>query len=542
MREALTARDMGAVITIFRRWTGASQTDVGMLIGMSQPHVSDFERGIRHATSLTMFERFADGMDIPRPLLGLGVPQPDDAEPEPEDAQQEGPARRAPTIRSVEFMEWIAEHSGASFHEVYDRLAARIWQFQRIPEPERRHRAYLRARVTREQIATALAEYYPTPLAEGCAFYQVLVDDVSLPTTVLTRPEWLRAQVQLGTEAERFEYVSPSAAPDPVQRLGDDALAAAIDRLAEAELSDTVLTNDPVYRLLRVAVDHEHLDAAVTLMPFADYALTMDLLESELVDALVEQPALGPAATRRSRPSLPLRDAHLPSILHALDVGRRVCAGGPVALLAAARPAGSVGRKQADYALLVQERSPRVLNAVGKLAVIPKAFHQPTVEPAAEANLSTSLQRELEEELLGREELGNLSGHDFRKIDPLHADLLSPPLRWLLERRDSSSYRVECVGFGINLLSGNYEFACLILIEDEEWWRRFGSLIEANWEIERIRLYSSLDAGGLRDLMLDPRWSNEGLFAFGQGLRRLAELDTTQRVAAPRIEVGVSDG
>jgi transcriptional regulator with XRE-family HTH domain len=315
MSEALAARDMGVVITIFRRWTGASQTDVGLLLGMSQPHVSDFERGIRHATSLAMFERFADGLGIPRPLLGLGAPPSDDTEPEPADAQQ-GPAPQPPTIRSVEFMEWIAEHSEASFHEVYDRLAARIRQLHRMPEPERRHRAYLRARVTREQLATALAEYYPTPLAEDCASYQVSVDGVSLPTTVLTRPEWLRAQVRLGTQAEQFEYLSPPAAPVPVQCLGDEALAAAIDRLADAELSDTVLTNDPVYRLLRVAVDHERLDAAVTLMPFADYALTMDLLESELVDALAEQNAMGPAATRR--PSLPLRDAHLPSVLHAL--------------------------------------------------------------------------------------------------------------------------------------------------------------------------------------------------------------------------------
>jgi transcriptional regulator with XRE-family HTH domain len=538
MREALAARDMGAVITIFRRWTGASQTDVGVLIGMSQPHVSDFERGIRHATSLAMFERFADGLGIPRPLLGLGEPQPDDTEAVPDDAQQRGPAQQAPSIRSVEFVEWIAEHSGASFHEVYGRLVARMRQVQRMPEPERRHRAYLRSRVTRQQLATALAEYYPAVLPEGCVFYQVLVDGVPLPTTVLTRPEWLRAQARLGTEAERFEYISPSAAPAPIRDLGDDAHAAAIDRLADAELLDTVLTNDPVYRLLRVSVQNERMDAAVTLMPFADYALTMDLLESELVDALAEQDAMGAAATRWRRPALPLRDAHLPSVLHALDVERRVCAGGPVALLAAARPGGAVGRRQADYALLVQERSPRVLNAVGRLAVIPKAFHQPTVEPAAEADLSTSLQRELEEELLGREELGSLFGRDFRKVDPLHADLRSPPLRWLLEHRDSDSYRIECVGFGINLLSGNYEFACLILIDNEEWWRRFGSLIEANWEIERIRLYSSRDTDGLRDLMLDPRWSSEGLFAFSQGLRRLAEVGSAQRVAAPRIEVG----
>jgi hypothetical protein len=45
-----------------------------------------------------------------------------------------------------------------------------------------------------------------------------------------------------------------------------------------------------------------------------------------------------------------------------------------------------------------------VVNVVGRLAVIPKAFHGPTVEPQAEADLSASVHRELEEELLGRDE------------------------------------------------------------------------------------------------------------------------------------------
>jgi hypothetical protein len=107
----------------------------------------------------------------------------------------------------------------------------------------------------------------------------------------------------------------------------------------------------------------------------------------------------------------------------------------------------------------------------------------------------------------------------------------------LLERKDSDAYRIECVGFGINLLSGNYEFACLVVIDDEEWWGRFGGQLQANWEVERIRLYSSRDTASLRDLMRDPQWSNEGLFAFSEGLRRLAELDTRRRVAAPFIDV-----
>lgn len=71
MVRALADRDMGAVVKMFRRWTGASQTDVSILVGMPQSHVSDLERGVRRVTSLDLFERFADGLGIPRGLLGL---------------------------------------------------------------------------------------------------------------------------------------------------------------------------------------------------------------------------------------------------------------------------------------------------------------------------------------------------------------------------------------------------------------------------------------------------------------------------------------
>ena len=245
MRSALAARDMGAVITIFRRWTGASQTDIGVLLGMPQPHVSDFERGIRHATSLAMFERLADGLGIPRPLLGLADSQHDRDEAGPGRTREE-PSRELPAIRSVDFVAWLAEQSKTSFRVVYDRLAARIQQLARIPDPDRSHRAYLYGRVTREQVVTALAQYYRTPLPTDCTFYNVQVDGMTMPTTVLVRPGWMSTRIPLGAEPERFEYVSPSLAPIPPPHLDGDALAAAINRLAMAELSSTVLTNDPL--------------------------------------------------------------------------------------------------------------------------------------------------------------------------------------------------------------------------------------------------------------------------------------------------------
>jgi hypothetical protein len=93
---------------------------------------------------------------------------------------------------------------------------------------------------------------------------------------------------------------------------------------------------------------------------------------------------------------------------------------------------------------------------------------------------------------------------------------------------------MECTGFGLNLVSGNYEFASLIVIHDEEWWGRFGGHIEANWESDGLRRYSTLDDELLMALAHDPAWSNEGLFALLQGLRRLAEIGGS-RVNIPTI-------
>jgi hypothetical protein len=33
-------------------------------------------------------------------------------------------------------------------------------------------------------------------------------------------------------------------------------------------------------------------------------------------------------------------------------------------------------------------------------------------------------------------------------------------MRWLIDNADPSAWRIECTGFGLNLVSGNYEFAC----------------------------------------------------------------------------------
>ena len=115
----------------------------------------------------------------------------------------------------------------------------------------------------------------------------------------------------------------------------------------------------------------------------------------------------------------------------------------------------------------------------------------------------------------------------------MHPTRLTEPMRWLLH--DSPCMRIECTGFGLNLVSGNFEFASLIVIESEEFWSRYGGQVEANWESSSLRQYSSLDGDSLAELATDIAWSNEGLFALAQGLRRLSQAGG-DRVNLPAIE------
>ncbi len=173
--------------------------------------------------------------------------------------------------------------------------------------------------------------------------------------------------------------------------------------------------------------------------------------------------------------------------------------------------------------LLVQERSGNVVNAARRLAVIPKGFHQPMTDFRADARIGATLRREMEEELFGREDTDNTIIEQYA-ADPMHPTRLSEPMRWLME--DPGRLRIECTGFGLNLVSGNFEFACLIVIDSEDFWSRYGGQVEANWESSALRQYSSLDSDSLAELVHDAAWSNEGLFAcckdFG-GLSRSGE-------------------
>jgi hypothetical protein len=81
-------------------------------------------------------------------------------------------------------------------------------------------------------------------------------------------------------------------------------------------------------------------------------------------------------------------------------------------------------------------------------------------------------------------------------------------------RRVAGRLRMECTGFGLNLVSGNFEFACLIVVDSDDFWDRFGGQIETGWESSSLRQYSSLDSESLAELAHNDAWSNEGAVRF----------------------------
>ena len=149
----------------------------------------------------------------------------------------------------------------------------------------------------------------------------------------------------------------------------------------------------------------------------------------------------------------------------------------------------------------------------------------------ADAQLGATLRREMEEELFGRADIDNTVSED-RRADPMHPSRLSEPMRWLDAHPDRC--RMECTGFGLNLVSGNYEFAGLVVIDDEEFWHQYGGMIEGNWESAGLRQFSSLDRDLLTHLAHDDAWANEGLFAYLQGLHHLHRHNPT-RVDLPSV-------
>lgn len=437
-----------------------------------------------------------------------------DSAPDQRSATVEAEDRLSADPNITAALHWLDQRAGWEPGTARRDVTARL---SRIDPRQLQDRGSRRGLVDQRRVADALGDYYRDRTG---GYGQYAAGDVV--TSVLTHADWLDLDCELMPPSDRMTVTNTTIGFGTA--LDEETAGHAAQRLAETLALNVRLVDGPLFRLVEVEARTSAIRGTFDVTRFVRYALTMDLLEGELIDALAADAPVSPA-------TLPLRHKHLPDLASVIDLPGRLCAGGALALCAIARPA-SLLRGPADYVLLVQERSGHVVNAARRLAVIPKGFHEPMTDYRADAHLSATLLREMEEELFGREDVDSTNGDQLR-AEPMHPNRLSEPMRWLMAEPDR--LRMECTGFGLNLMSGNFEFAGLIVIDDEEFWSRFGGQIEANWETTSLRQYSSLDHEMLSELISDNAWSNEGLFALLQGLRSLSRVGGS-RVDTPTIE------
>lgn len=71
---ALRDRDVGRLFQLVYKYGGASQTQIGIAVGMDQGKISAYMNQVRQVTALEVFERIADGLSMPdHARMALGI-------------------------------------------------------------------------------------------------------------------------------------------------------------------------------------------------------------------------------------------------------------------------------------------------------------------------------------------------------------------------------------------------------------------------------------------------------------------------------------
>lgn len=281
-----------------------------------------------------------------------------------------------------------------------------------------------------------------------------------------------------------------------------------VEQVATWEALDIRIWDDPLYSLHRISASGE-MD--LRLSRFIWYRAKYGSLVDELALAIAKHSIEDVA--RKADDLLPRRTAFLPSVEELLAFESRIVAGGPAVLFA-------VRLSDEDFGILVQRRSYQVSDELGALTVVPKAVHQPMIDPAAEAPLEKTVYRECYEEFFGGEEQRGYVDPEFylAKCEAVK-ELLEPEVAVL-----------KPIGLVWDLSRGNYHGLYCLFVRSTDWWRRHHSAIHLNWEVDpEIRPMIRLaDLSAVAGLLHRVNWAPESYVALVEGLRWLASEPETR--------------
>jgi hypothetical protein len=355
----------------------------------------------------------------------------------------------------------------------------------------------------------------------GLSAFSAEIEGKPVFTSIVGKQNYLQLNLELLDSNE--ECILKSGAPESFNIPAE--IAGQI--LADIEQRELRIWDAPIYNLTSFSVNQSVLRAEFVLGHFMQYRLSLGALWDELVQALIDSKySVDKLLSERER-CLSFRQKFLSNSRAIADYSKRICVGGVNVMVALQRP-----DPWDDFAIPVQRRSAILSEGQNMISLVPQAFHQHMIDPYEGVSFSRTIYRELFEELFGGEE----ATKDLKRLREDWYMEVCKPFEWL--RGNRNHYRLVCTGFGLNLMSGTYEIAILLIVRNPSFWKKFSPMLITNWETaEAISpLISSKDAETLRSMLSNPAWTGASLFSLCLGLCYLSNLEPS-RVNMPNIRI-----
>jgi hypothetical protein len=349
----------------------------------------------------------------------------------------------------------------------------------------------------RSRVTQLLISYYQANLSQGqdaLGLWYSAPDSPQRVLPLITRKNYF------GQEGSRFQPVGHHVGDlSQVPRIDTEDL---LEQLAILDAVGVRVWDDPLYSLHGISSTGQ---MNFRLTRFVLYRTQCGSLLDELALAIAKE-SIG-VVRQRAEELLPRRAKFLPSVEALLAFEARIVAGGPAVLFVARL-------SDQDFGIVVQRRSYQVSDELGALSVVPKAFHQPMIDPSAEAVLEKTVYRECYEELFGGEEQ-----HGY--VDP---EFYLAKCEAVRELRDPKISSLQPLGLVWDLSRGNYHPLYCLFVRSKDWWDRHHSAIRLNWEVDpELRPMVRLgDLCAVSALLHRQNWAPESYVALVEGLRWLA--------------------
>ena len=112
----------------------------------------------------------------------------------------------------------------------------------------------------------------------------------------------------------------------------------------------------------------------------------------------------------------------------------------------------------------------------------------------------------------------------------------NPTMRWF--QSSQSQWQLALTSFGLNGVSGNYDFGLAMCVLDPKFYETQRERIM--WESKRLMHFDTFSGDKVADLLHQPNWAGESLFHLVEGLAYMQQA-YPDKVRLPRLRRFVGD-